>query len=43
LQFDGKLVLRPPLLLAEFSHQRTNDIQLCRAFFDAGTLTTAGV
>jgi len=42
LQFDGKLVLRPPLLLAEFPHLRTDDVQLCRTFFDACTLTIGG-
>ena len=26
LQFNGKLVLRPPLLLAEFSHLRADDV-----------------
>jgi hypothetical protein len=40
LQFDGKLILSPPPLLAEFPHLWTDDVQLCRAFFDAGTLPT---
>jgi len=40
LQFDRKLVLRPSLLLAQFSHLRADHIQLRRLFFDAGTLAT---
>jgi hypothetical protein len=39
LQFDRKLVLRPPLAQAEFSHLRANHIQLRRLFFDSVTLT----
>jgi hypothetical protein len=38
LQLDGKIVLRPPPFPAEFSHLGTNDVQLCRLFFDACTL-----
>ena len=41
LQFDRKLVLRPSLLLAQFSHLRADHIQLRRLFFDTGTLATA--
>jgi len=40
LQFDRKLVLRPSLLLAQFSHLRADHIQLRRLFFDTGTLAT---
>jgi hypothetical protein len=40
LQLDGKVVLRPPPLEANFPHLRADDVQLCRLFFDAGTLTT---
>ena len=40
LQFDGKVILRPPPLPADFSHLRADDVQLCRLFFDAGTLAT---
>ena len=40
LQFDGKLILRPPPSLADFSHLRADDVQLCRLLFDAGTLAT---
>jgi hypothetical protein len=40
LQLDGKVALRPPPLKANFPHLRANDVQLCRLFFDAGTLTT---
>ena len=40
LQLDGKVVLRPSPLEANFPHLWANDVQLCRLFFDAGTLTT---
>jgi len=40
LQLDGKVALRPPPLEANFPHLRADDVQLCRLFFDAGTLTT---
>ena len=40
LQLDGKVVLRPPPLEADFPHLWADDVQLCRLFFDAGTLTT---
>jgi len=40
LQLDGKVVLRPPPLPPDFPHLWADDVQLCRLFFDAGTLTT---
>jgi hypothetical protein len=40
LQLDGKVVLRPPPLEADFPHLWADDVQLCRLFFDAGTLAT---
>ena len=40
LQLDGKVVLRPSPLSADFSHLWADDVQLCRLFFDAGTLAT---
>jgi len=40
LQFDGKVVLRPSPLPADFPHLWADDVQLCRLFFDAGTLAT---
>lgn len=40
LQLDGKVVLRPPPLPADFPHLWADDVQLCRLFFDAGTLAT---
>jgi hypothetical protein len=39
LQLDRKIVLRPALAQAEFPHLGTDDVQLCRLFFDACTLT----
>ena len=38
LQLDGKVVLRPPPLPPDFPHLWADDVQLCRLFFDAGTL-----
>jgi hypothetical protein len=40
LQLDGKVVLRPPPLLADFPHLWPDDVQLCRLFFDTCTLAT---
>jgi len=40
LQLDGKVILRPSPLSADFPHLRADDVQLCRLFFDAGTLAT---
>ena len=40
LQLDGKVALRPPPLPADFPHLWADDVQLCRLFFDAGTLAT---
>ena len=40
LQLDGKVALRPPPLEANFPHLWADDVQLCRLFFDAGTLAT---
>ncbi len=40
LQLDGKVVLRPPPLPPDFPHLWADDVQLCRLFFDAGTLAT---
>jgi hypothetical protein len=39
LQLDGKVVLSPLPLPADFPHLWADDVQLCRLFFDAGTLT----
>jgi hypothetical protein len=41
LKFDGKVILGPALLLANFSHLRADDIQLCRMFLDVCTLAIA--
>jgi hypothetical protein len=40
LQLDGKVILRPPPLPTDFPHLWADDVQLCRLFFDAGTLAT---
>jgi hypothetical protein len=40
LQLDGKVILRPPPLPADFPHLWADDVQLCRLLFDACTLTT---
>jgi hypothetical protein len=40
LQLDGKVILRPSPLSADFPHLWADDVQLCRLFFDAGTLAT---
>jgi hypothetical protein len=42
LKFDGQIILRPVLALAEFPHLGADDIQLCRRFFDACTLAAEG-
>ena len=40
LQLGGKVVLRPSPLPTDFPHLWADDVQLCRLFFDARTLTT---
>ncbi len=40
LQLDGKVILGPPPLPADFPHLWADDVQLCRLFFNAGTLAT---
>ncbi len=40
LQLDGKVILRPSPLSADFPHLWADDVHLCRLFFDAGTLAT---
>lgn len=40
LEFDGQIILRPALALAELSHLGADDVQLCGPFFNACTLAT---